>query len=179
MKKRDRLLLQRARRRGAALVEAALVLPVMIVFLGCIMFAHRAYDTKLDRQMATRAGTLYYASHNCEGDIPAELAAPSTQADDADPGLGNNPGDGAKGKLGNENSGSLNNGLSRAKAKARIVQENIPVNGSAVLNGKREGLTMRIKAASTVACNEKAYPSKWTAAVKFMKNFLTGNGLGI
>ncbi len=56
----------RARQRGAALVEAAVVLPVMIAMLGLTMMMFNAYSTKLTSNQEVRSEVLDYASHACK-----------------------------------------------------------------------------------------------------------------
>src|SRR5262245_18554497 len=53
--------------RGAAMVEAVIVVSTMLVFMGIIVFTRRAYGMKLDLQQWTRANALDYASHACTG----------------------------------------------------------------------------------------------------------------
>src|SRR6187397_1846484 len=69
-------LLRRSSRatRGAGLVEAAVAIPVMLIFLGTTIFAHKSDDEKLAQQASTRSEILYYGSHNCEANAPAEMS---------------------------------------------------------------------------------------------------------
>src|SRR5512140_2576712 len=54
-------------RRGAALVEAAVVLPVLAIFLGLIMYEYNSYKQKISVQQTSRENSLYFASHGCRG----------------------------------------------------------------------------------------------------------------
>lgn len=54
------------RARGAAMVEAAVVLPLLVSFLGVAVMMHRAYDTKLEQNHRVRSVALDYASHDCQ-----------------------------------------------------------------------------------------------------------------
>ncbi len=54
------------RLRGAALVEAAVVIPVLVALLGVGRMLARAYSEKLEANQAIRASSLDYASHDCE-----------------------------------------------------------------------------------------------------------------
>jgi hypothetical protein len=56
-----------AHQRGAAMVEAAVVLPVLFAFLPLMTWVKTLYDEKLMDQARTRRDVVYYASHNCEG----------------------------------------------------------------------------------------------------------------
>ncbi|MBX3189246.1 MAG: pilus assembly protein [Labilithrix sp.] len=175
MKNRARL--HHKNRRGAALVEAAVVIPVMLVFLGCIMFAHRSYDVKLDKQMGTRAGILYYGSHNCEGNVPNGIV-PNLRNDEADPGVGEG-GDKARqggGKIGGNEGTATQAGLNRSWNLAKAQPQDTPVFGSAVEDRRRVPLNRSIHAESEVACNEKAYESKITAVIQFIGSFAKSGG---
>ncbi len=164
-----------SRKRGAALVEAAAVLPVMVVFLGCIMMAHKIVDTKLDEQQAARAGVLYYGSHSCKETMPNNPAG-SGGGESIDTGQSqDNPADKASGKLDGQNNASTSAGLSRNYMTAKIYRTK-SVSGSAVLNGKRESLGATISAGSQTACNEESFPSKWKAVVQFVGTFARGGG---
>jgi hypothetical protein len=150
----------RRKERGAALVEAALVIPVMVVFLGLIMFTHRSYDVKMDKQLGTRAGTLYYASHACKGEVPPDVV-PSL--DDADPGLGSSSATKGAGSLGGSNSPGATAAVKRTNNLVKAQPKPTDVTGSAVQNGRTFGLTRPVTAASEVACNEEVFKNKWTA----------------
>jgi hypothetical protein len=58
---------KKLKRRGAALVEAALVLPTLAIFLGMTMYEYRSYREKMLAQQTTRLNAFYFASHGCEG----------------------------------------------------------------------------------------------------------------
>jgi hypothetical protein len=170
----------RARRhaRGAALVEAAVVIPVMLVFVGCIMFAHRSYAAKMDKQMGARAGILYYASHNCEGDVPAGATPAVKQS--ADPGGDPLPGGAATdpSRLGGDK-GSADGaaaGMEKSWSLVKAHPADTPVFGSAVNDRKTVPLNRTITAQSEVACNEKAFPNKWSAAFEFLGRFVKQGG---
>ncbi|CAN5923792.1 hypothetical protein BH11MYX4_BH11MYX4_10260 [soil metagenome] len=182
MKKPARNLSKRAARRGAALVEAAVVIPVMLVFLGCIMFANRSYEAKLDKQMGTRAGILYYASHNCEGDVPAGISPPIRTTGDSGQSQGGAPSGAATdpNRLGGGgNTGGASAGMDRSWNTAKAAPPDTPVYGSAVQDRTRVFLNRDIHAESQVACNEKPFPNKWIAIIQFIGAFArSGGGLG-
>jgi len=56
-----------SRRRGAAMVEAATVLPVLVSFLGVGTMMYRGYQTKLDANQGIRSAALDFAAHDCAG----------------------------------------------------------------------------------------------------------------
>ena len=58
---------RRTRQRGAALVEAAVVLPVLAIFLGLILYEYTSYKEKMKVQQTARENSLYFASHGCQG----------------------------------------------------------------------------------------------------------------
>jgi hypothetical protein len=165
----------RASQRGAALVEAAVVIPVMLVFLGCIVFAHRSYTAKMDKQMGTRAGSLYYASHNCTGEVPADIVPPVSQAGENGADVPAGQGVDAN-KLGGENGGAAAAGMNTSWLLVHAKPEATPVYGSAVSNGQRIFLNRQIYAESEVACNEKPHPNKWTAMFQFIGDMARGGG---
>ena len=177
-----RALRSRSRRamRGAALVEAAVVIPVMLVFIGTIMFSYRSYEMKLDKQMGTRAGTLYYASHSCEGGMPAGIVPPKTESQSADPGGDPLPGGNATdpSRLGGDK-GSMEGaaaGLKKSVSYAKSHPADSPVYANAVNDRKTVVLNRMISAQSEVACNEKSFPNKWSAVFKFLVGFAKQGG---
>lgn len=83
-----------ARKRGAAMAEGAVVLPVLAVFFGVMMYVHNSYYTKLDIQHDTRHLAFSNAAHACKdlgwetthqrldpGPLPKEGDAPDTEKD--------------------------------------------------------------------------------------------------
>ncbi|MGH7284322.1 MAG: TadE/TadG family type IV pilus assembly protein [Polyangiaceae bacterium] len=54
--------------RGAAMVEAAVILPLLAGFYGLFQFAHAEYDAKLVTMATAENDTSAYAAHACEGD---------------------------------------------------------------------------------------------------------------
>lgn len=163
---------RKARARGTALVEAAVVLPTLVMFLGCAVFIHRSYSVKIDKQMGTRAGVMYYASHSCEGKIPQDVVP---VLDYANPGNNRVPTDIDTSKLG-PSAPIVRAGIQRSWNLARAKPEPTVVSGSAVRDGATVALTRNVSAASEVACNEKAYPGQVKAMVNFMAEFAKSGG---
>ena len=56
----------RSRQRGAALVEAAVVVGLLVIFWGVLALAYTAGRAKLEAQHESRIGVMYYASHECK-----------------------------------------------------------------------------------------------------------------
>ena len=173
----------RSNARGAALVEAAVAIPVMLIFLGTTMFAHASYDEKLAQQASTRSEVLYHASHSCEEQAPREMAnqlgannstgtSKSQQESDTSGGEGGKA-DQAAGKLRD----SEQQGVSRSWNLVKTHRQKT-VNGSAVEDRKRVSLTREVAADSEVACNEKRFDNSWTAIFGFIKSYAQ-SGAGI
>jgi len=168
MSKPKSSIVRRRRSRGAALVEAAVVLPVMVSFLGLTMFVHRSYADKIDLQATTRSEILYYASHNCEGGTPAAV---STQGDAADPNNGQGTAEtGLGGKSGV--TGGLNRDWQLAKSTRKAT-----TNAQKVVLWKQSYMLSRpIHGDSEVACNEKRFDNSWTAVLGFVAGFAKSGG---
>lgn len=172
---------RRRRERGAALVEAAVVIPVMLVFLGLTMWVHNSYDEKLASQTSTRAGTLYYASHDCDEEVPENLSAQlgtktsggtGKSTEDSDTAQGaDGPAKHAGTKLGDEEQTPMKQSWNKVTA-----HRDTSVSGTAVAEQKKVAFTVPITADSEVACNEKRYDSSWTAVFKFIPRFLKSGG---
>ena len=78
--------MRRTKARGAAMVEAIVIMCTMLVFLGMNTWAYRAYGGKIDQMNSTRRDALYYASHNCEkklGDDPDDYTVADLRGTDA------------------------------------------------------------------------------------------------
>lgn len=175
---------KRSGARGAAMVEAAVVIPVMLVFLGLTMWVHNSYDEKLASQTSTRASVLFYASHNCDEEAPEQMAVQlgsktsntgngkSGQTSDTAPGEAG-AADRANSKLGD----SSKEGATRTWNLAKTHRDT-SVGGTAVQDREKVAFTVPITADSEVACNEKRYDSSWTAVFGFVAGFLR-SGAGI
>lgn len=152
------------RSRGAALVEAALVLPVMVMFLGMTMFVHRSYADKIDLQATTRSEVLYYGSHNCEGQAPAGI---SQQSENTDPNGGKSPNTQQLGIKGGTNTNSNFASSSRdMQTKAQKM----------VFWKQSYQLSRPIHAKSEVACNEAREDNDWMAVINFAGRFARSGG---
>ena len=58
---------RRKRSLGAAMVEAGVIMPVMVLFLGFMGFAYNMYSTKLGGMYSNRNAVWGYATNNCGG----------------------------------------------------------------------------------------------------------------
>lgn len=164
--------LRRARKRGAALVEAAIVLPTMVFFLGCTVFIHRAYAVKIDKQMGTRAGVMYYASHGCDGEVPKDMVP---ILDYADPMNIEGPSTQTADKFG-PSAPAIRAGLKRGLNMVRAKPSDTVVSGSGVRDGRTQVLSRKVSARSEVACNEKAYGGSPASLVEFLAAFAKSGG---
>ena len=170
----------RRRSRGAALVEAAVAIPVMLAFLGLTMFIHNSYDEKLASQTSTRAQVLYYASHNCEGGVPEEMSVQlgtktsgtktGATAGEADPG-GGNDGEKPAQKLGGDTQSALKRGWNLANTSRSTT-----VGGTAVQEQKKVSFSAPVSSNSEAACNEKRFDNNWTAVFGYIKGFIKSGG---
>lgn len=160
----------RARTRGAAMVEAVIVISTMLVFLGLIVWVRQAYGMKLDMQQKTRSEVLYFASHACEatgggvgqasvggtvpGDNPAATVAQRSGLPEA----------AAVNRSWNTASGSVS-GTANWHA---VWDENAGKGaGNAPIRFGKRALTSHVSAYSSVTCNEKRYESQILAWAQF------------
>ncbi len=169
----------RRAKRGAAMVEAAVVIPVMLVFLGLTMWVHNSYDEKLASQTSTRAQVLYYGSHNCEEEVPEEMSQQlGTKTSGTGTGKGEQADDPNHGDAtGTKEPPTAEGGLKRSWALA-YTHRDTTVGGSAVQDREKVTFQVPITADSEVACNEKRFDNNWTAVFGFIKSFIR-SGAGI
>jgi hypothetical protein len=145
---------RKSAKRGAAMVEAIVIMGTMLVFLGMNTWAFKAYGGKIDQMNSTRRDALYWASHSCEK------------------GLGNDPDKYTVADLrGNNASGGSSMNLMgiidaiRGKGfdffgTGRSTKGPIAVAGTALTKVGANGavkspLSANLKTASAVGCNEK------------------------
>lgn len=165
----------RARSRGAAMIEGVIVVSTMLVFMGFINYSRQSYGMKLDLQQQTRSSSLYFASHACEGGGGATKGAGGTVP-------GDNPAAGAAGKSGQEGAAAASRSYNTASATAQKTasfQATWDVNakgGDASINLQKQTGQRSINAASKVTCNEKEYKNQWTAWAQFGMDFAMNLG---
>lgn len=165
--------------RGAALVEAAVVIPVMLVFLGLTMWVHNAYDEKLASQTSARAQVLWYGSHNCEEEAPEDVA---TQLGTKSSGGGGKEGGEANVGGGGEGAteaghlgGNVQAGLSKTYNVVKSHRDG-NVAGTAVQDRQKVSFSAPVQANAEAPCNEKRYDNAWSAVFKFIPGFLKSGG---
>lgn len=168
--------------RGAAMVEAIVIMTTMLVFLGMNMWAYAAYGGKIDQANSTRRDALYYASHQCEVCTPGEPAlerASYTQPQLAGTNCGGNSGGAlsiARGIFENARDGNLNLnsffGTSRSTKSAQVfgtaVVNTTPTTG---IQMSRVPLVANVGTASLAGCNEKPYSGRWSGIFSFGLDF--------
>ena len=157
--------LTKKKKRGAAMIEGVIVVATMLVFMGLITYSRQSYGAKLDLQMKTRANTLYFASHGCEGAADGASASASGSVP------GSNDAAGPAAKSGQPDSGAANRSLNTASASANTSVSFQAVWGNGPSDLSKHSGSRSISAASKVTCNEKKYDNQWTAWAKFGMDF--------
>lgn len=165
----------RKRERGAAMVEAIVVMTTMLVFLGMNLWAVKAYGGKLDQASSTRRDAMFYATHSCEAGTPSD---PDTYTDPALAGVRSGgaaaEGGGFGQRLKDAIAGAVGFGTSQVEKGDTTVSGSAIVNTTpqAGINLARVGLQATLKTSSMVGCNEKPYWNKWTALFQMGWGFL-------
>lgn len=136
------------------MVEAAVVLPVLIAFLGLTMMMKQAYTTKLTSNQQIRSQVLDYASHNCK---EQKISYSGTSQ-----GSGTGLSAGATGSSDSTASGALGQSGGSAKASGFMAKAEVSYASKTVVNPKPNtatrgtGLTLRVNGEkSTALCNEE------------------------
>jgi hypothetical protein len=140
--------------RGAAMVEAIVIMLTMLTFLGMNLFAVKAYGGKLDQSTAIRRDVMYYATHNCaqnNGADPDTYTAPQLRGAGGATGTGGFVQDVAALITTIAGGGSLQNGT------ATGTRGSTTVSGEAVVWTSKTMMTSTMRSSSSVACNEKPY----------------------
>lgn len=165
---------RRRNKRGAAMVEAAVVLPVLISFLGLTMMMYRGYAEKLDKNQQIRSSTLDYASHACQSQ-KISYSGNGTGTSGSSVG-GVNPGQS------NANDVLSQNGANAATTSGFMNKASVNYSTRTIVNPKPNtatkgtGLTLRVNGAtSTALCNEVPRDGNFTGFFGYIKNVLTGS----
>jgi hypothetical protein len=141
-------------KRGAAMVEAIVIMLTMLTFLGMNLFAVKAYGGKLDQSTAVRRDVMYYATHNCaqnNGADPDTYTAPQLRS--------------AGGATGNGGFvqdiaalvGTIAGGGSLGYGTATGTKGSTTVTGEATVWTSKRFMASTMRSSSTVVCNEKPY----------------------
>jgi hypothetical protein len=184
---------QRAKQRGAAMVEGIVVMTTMLIFLGMNIWAEHVYGGKLDQANSTRRDVLYYASHGCESSNSTDddtytqtsLRGISGNAINTDS-LNEPPADANRDRIGGNINGTragqgVSGAVSRSWNTASGGKGPQTVTGSAVVGDNsifvtRKALSANLGTNSYSACNEKTYDNQWTAFFQFSWDFLQRAG---
>lgn len=140
--------------RGAAMVEAVVIMCTMLVFLGMNLFAVKAYGGKLDQSTAVRRDVMYYATHNCKennGSDPDTYTDPALRSSGGATGNGGFVQDIKALFMTVAGQGSLTSGT------ATGTKGETTVSGEAVVWQSKRFMSSRLRTSSTVVCNEKPY----------------------
>jgi hypothetical protein len=160
------------RARGAAMVEAIVIMGTMLVFLGMNTWAFKAYGGKIDQMSSTRRDSLYYASHSCEkknGQDPDDYTTAELRGNNASGGSSMTLMgivDVIRGRSGFDFFGT-----------ARSQKGPTAVAGTALtkvgaLGVDKTPLTANLKTASAVGCNEKPMGNGVLALLNMGWNFV-------
>ena len=151
---------RRIARRGAALVEASVVVPVLVIFLGLMTYVYRSYREKITQQNSTRENAMYFASHGCQGSSsgisgfggfgPAQVALNADDNSDAANVIGKKGDPGAQ-----------------ASTSRSFNQANSSLSGTVVVGGHLR----RINSESHVFCNERPYDGNIAGWAQFAFGF--------
>lgn len=145
---------KRAGQRGAAMVEAIVVMLTMLTFLGMNLFAVKAYGGKLDQATAVRRDVMYYATHNCAQNNDKD---PDTYTDPALKGAGGATGNGGFVQDLKALFQTVAGQGSLAAGTATGTKGEVTVTGEAVVWQGKKGLASRMRSSASVVCNEKPY----------------------
>ncbi|WP_394839389.1 pilus assembly protein [Pendulispora rubella] len=154
----------RIRRRrsqlGAALVEAGIIMPVMVTFLGFMFWFHDIYKVKETKMYEARAAVLTYASRACDGkETPNDGSASGA--------LG--AGGGASKAPQAQSSGGTGSKLNMV-----FGVENREAHGDAHGWGRTsKGWSKQLTHTSYCMCNEKHVPEGLAGMFEFGKNIFT------
>lgn len=139
--------------RAAAMVEAAVVIPVMVSFLAVVGLMKNGYDRKVMMNQQTRSQVLDYASHNCKSQTISYSETSGSGAGGSIPTNGNtgandSTSSGAVAQVGSPSTSGI-------MAKAAVNYQSSSV-GSTRAGIKGRGLALQVRGEkSTALCNEE------------------------
>ena len=187
----------RAKQRGAAMVEGIVVMTTMLVFLGMNLWAAKVYGGKLDQANSTRRDVLYYASHGCTETNAIDVDTYTTSTLSGISGAAKStenmnvpPADGTRDQIGANFEGSaagqgISGAVSRDWNTASGGKGPQAVSGEALVGEnsilvRKKAMSVNLGTNSYSACNEKTYDNQWTAFFQFSWDFLkTGAGADV
>jgi hypothetical protein len=142
---------KRFKTRGAAMVEAAVVIPVMVSFLAVIGLMKNGYDRKIQMNQQSRSQVLDYASHNCKSQTITYSDTSQSQGTGLNAGAtgsSDSTAAGAQATVGGPSTSGI-------MAKAEVAYQASSVQSSRNGIKGRAGLSLRVNGEKSVAlCNE-------------------------
>jgi hypothetical protein len=160
----------RRKQRGAALVEAAIVLPVLIGFLTVMVMLRAVFVEKIDGATKTRSDVLSFAGNGCEGKFGTATRVPVL--------AGGLPGSSFTDKHTKKAAGSsagtreATSGILQ-KAMAKIDEREVASKNGPKWRGKVGGH------ASFLLCNEKAHGSGISGLAGWITSTVAGFLVGM
>jgi hypothetical protein len=155
--------------RGAAMVEAAVVIPVMVSFLAVIGLMKNGYDRKININQQTRSQALDYASHNCQSQAITFSETSQSIGTGINAGAasaGESTANGAQAAVGSPKASGI-------MAKADVKSPDLPVTGFRV-GVKGRGLALMVHGENSVAlCNEEPQDGSLGGAFSYAKGKLS------
>jgi len=172
----------RTKQRGAAMVEAIVVMTTMLCFLGMNIYAQHAYGGKVDQMSSVRRDALFWASHNCDeknGDDGDTYTDPELKKNEQYSGGASdfNLKNAITGIFGGGSGGGSGN--FDFFATAHVKKTPTTIYGQAIMapnvtGAHKEQLKATIGTPSSVGCNEKAYYNFWTQIFEYGWDFMKG-----
>jgi hypothetical protein len=133
--------------RGVAMVEGAVILPVLAIFFGLLQFVHAEYDAKMLTMWDAHNQAWAYASHGCVGGQGVVSGEPNEDANSANSTISALPNDPIQQKA----SSTLGDfGASALGAPGIVIRD-------ATSNAKVSRYQRTIASKSWVFCNEQNY----------------------
>lgn len=156
--------------RGAAMVEAAVVIPVMVSFLAVIGLMKNGYDRKITQNQQTRSQVLDYASHYCKSQTITysnNSQSTGTGVNTGAASAGESTADGAQGSVGSPKASGF-----MAKAEVKSTDSSVGATRAGITKGR--GLALQVHGENSVAlCNEEPEDGSIGGAFRYAKNKLS------
>ena len=159
--------------RGAAMVEAAVVLPVMVSFLGLTMMMRNAYTVKLTQNQQARSMALDYASHQCQRQV---ISYGNTSRSSGSAGVGS-----GVGAADSNSAEALANAPGQAKTSGFMAKTQVTYASTTIINPKPNtstrgmGLTLKVNSlTSTAVCNETPEDGSFSGMFGYVKGKISG-----
>jgi hypothetical protein len=161
-------------KRGAAMIEAIVVMGTLLVFFGMTKWAFRAYGGKIDQAASTRRDALYYASHSCDkenGDDPDTYADPALRQRSVTSGISSFSLVGLIRAIRRQNANIDVTATARA-VKGPTLIEGVAATHVGYRRVENTTLAARLRTASAVGCNERRLGNGLLALLRFQWEFV-------